>query len=200
MITCLKQQTCATHSPPSLPTKSFLSLKLYWKPHTDVQVLLFSSACEPYLQRPREHFATLKKKKKNWSKLWCAKFFLTFKREKSATKKLINRNWNARTSSSLHHAGCATLLLFLRQCGIIHLTDNFCKQLVHHCLAFGRGFNEGAAPLLCQSSSVRSGHLPFRFKVNFVANENQRHLLKALYSHYLVSHWSNVLEDKGEEL
>lgn len=109
-------------------------------------------------------------------------------------------NLNARTSSSLHHTGCATLLLFLWQCGIIHLTDNFCKQLVHHCLAFGRGLNKGAAPLLRQSSSVRSGHLAFRFKVDFVSNENQRHLLEALHSHYLVPHWSNVLEDKGEEL
>lgn len=102
--------------------------------------------------------------------------------------------------SSLYHTGCAALLLLLGQRGIIHLADDLCKQLVHHSLAFGRSFYKRTAPFLSQSSSIWPGHLTLRFQVDFVSNQNQWHLLKALHSHYLVTHWSNVLEDKGEDV
>lgn len=39
--------------------------------------------------------------------------------------------------SSLNHAGCAALFLLLWQCGIIHLSDNLCEELIHHGLALG---------------------------------------------------------------
>lgn len=104
-----------------------------------------------------------------------------------------------RTSSSLHHAGCAALLLLLRQRGIIHLSNDLCKQLVHHGLALGRRLDERASPLLGQSSPVRSGDLALGLQVDFVPNQDQWHLLKAFHSHYLVSHWSNVLKNEKRE-
>ena len=102
----------------------------------------------------------------------------------------------ARTSSSLDHAGCAALFLLLRQRGVIHLSHDLCEQLVHHGLALSRGLDEGAAPLLSQSPAVCPGDLALGLQVDFVPNQDQRHLLEALHSHYLVPHRSDVLKDE----
>lgn len=103
------------------------------------------------------------------------------------------------SSSSLHHAGCAALFLLLWQRGIIHLSNNLCKQLVHHSLALGRSFNKGAAPFLSQGSSVRPGDFALRFQVDLVPDKDEWHLLKAFHSHNLISHWSDILRDTEDK-
>lgn len=102
------------------------------------------------------------------------------------------------SSSSLHHAGCAALFLLLWQCRIIHLSNNLCKQLIHHSLALGRSFNKGAAPFLSQGSSIRPGDFALRFQVDLIPHKDQWHLLEALDSHDLISHWSDILWDRED--
>lgn len=190
----LNQRFSGTTHSFSLPTKSLLSLTLRWKRHTVIHVSHFSSACEPYLHKHcrdiLSHFVKLVS-----GQLCCAyEIFGTAWVKFNHAKE--NRNGSACTSSSLYYTGCAALLLLLRQCGIIHLSNDLREQLVHHSLALGRSFNKRAAPLLSQSSSVWPSDLTLRFQVNFVPDQDQWHLLEALHSHYLVSHWSDVLEER----
>lgn len=103
-----------------------------------------------------------------------------------------------RPGTSLHHTRRATLLLFLRQSGIVHLPDNLSKELVHHGLAFSRGLNEGAAPLLRQGAAVGPGDLPLGFQVHLIAHQDEGNLLEAFHPDYLVTHRSDVLAGTDE--
>lgn len=82
-----------------------------------------------------------------------------------------------RTGGLLYIAGGAAGIVFVWLRCVVHLSDDFGEQFIHHGLALGWGLDKGAAPFLSQSLTLAHWHLPLTLQIHLIAHQDHRHLL-----------------------